>query len=332
MNKEQIISIFDSFNDMNVMIVGDVMIDAYYSGKVDRISPEAPVPVIHVTSSEKRLGGAANVARNIKSLGANPILCSAIGNDFLAEELKDLMTSENMRTDGIISFDGRKTTLKTRIISGSQQMMRIDEEEISNLSTNQSETFLNKLEQIISENKIDVILFEDYDKGLLEPGLIKAIVKMANVLNIPTCVDPKKKNFLSYKNVSLFKPNKKELEEGLKLHVDFSDLNELKKAHASLNETLKHRISLITLSEHGVFVANEENAEIIPAHIRNISDVSGAGDTVISVAALCLAANANAREIAQISNLAGGLVCEKVGVVPVDKGQLLRESLNIGQE
>ena len=217
MTKKEITSLFESFNQMTVLVVGDVMIDAYYSGNANRISPEAPVPVVHVTNSEKRLGGAANVAQNLKALGATPILCSVIGNDFSGSDFLNILKEENLPIEGILKSSERITTVKTRIISGSQQMLRVDEEEVKSLSNEDKIQFENKIKKIIESRKINVLLFEDYDKGLIDSDLIKTVVAIARRNNIPVAVDPKKNNFLNYHNVDLFKPNLKELSEGLNL-------------------------------------------------------------------------------------------------------------------
>ncbi|MGB0403866.1 MAG: bifunctional heptose 7-phosphate kinase/heptose 1-phosphate adenyltransferase [Salibacteraceae bacterium] len=327
MNKQQVKDLFNSFNNLKVLVIGDVMIDAYYQGKVDRISPEAPVPVVRVTKSEKRLGGAANVARNLKSLGATPFLCSVIGEDLSGNEFLDILDQESMPSTGIIRSAERTTTVKTRVISGSQHMLRIDEEKISSLSNQELVDFENHIKNLIESEKIDVIIFEDYDKGIITASLIKAVVNYAHINDIPVAVDPKKDNFLNYKNVDLFKPNLKELVEGLKIEITTKSTQELNKANALLHEVLNHKNSLITLSEKGVFIGSKSQGEIIPAHFRNITDVSGAGDTVISVASLCLANNIESHWLAQFSNLAGGLVCEEVGVIPVNKQKLLDECL-----
>lgn len=327
MTRQEISNLFDSFNEMTVLIIGDVMIDAYYLGKVDRISPEAPVPVVHVHKREKRLGGAANVAQNIKALGAKPILCSVIGEDESGSDFINILAQQGLPNEGILRSNERITTVKTRIMSGSQQMIRVDQEEIKPLSNEEQVHFENKIKKIIESEKIDVILFEDYDKGLINPNLIKAIVNLAHINDIPVSVDPKKNNFLSYQNVDLFKPNLKELSEGLNFDFHTKTLQEFIEANIQLTSFLKHKTSLITLSELGVFVSDESGAEILPAHIRNIADVSGAGDTVISVASLCLAKNVSNYWLAKISNLAGGLVCEKIGVVPIDKQTLMNECM-----
>lgn len=328
MNQELIDRIFNGFNNLNALIIGDVMIDAYCWGKVDRISPEAPVPVVSVEKKENRMGGAANVALNIQSLGANPILCSVIGNDNGGKLFKELMKDQGMDSSGMISSADRVTTVKTRVISQHQQMLRIDEEITDDITSQEAKNLINSIFTIIDQQNIDVIIFEDYDKGVITSELIEKIVSKANQLNIPVTVDPKKKNFINYHNVDLFKPNLKELREGLKIDVPNKSLEELNHSVSLLKEKMNIKSALITLSEDGVFYFSE-SGNIVPAHIRNISDVSGAGDTVISVASLCLAQNLDMHLVASLSNLAGGLVCEKVGVVPIEKDLLKAEALRI---
>ncbi|MCB0484494.1 MAG: D-glycero-beta-D-manno-heptose-7-phosphate kinase, partial [Flavobacteriales bacterium] len=198
-DKKDILSLFEAFHGLKAMIIGDVMIDAYYRGKVERISPEAPVPIVHVSTRDRRLGGAANVAINIKALGAAPVLCSVIGEDSAASDFENLMLKEGLPIKGILKGNGRTTTVKTRIISGSQQLVRIDEEEIKPLSTQEMDTLLSTIAEILQNDGIDVVIFEDYDKGVISPSLIKAVVTLAREIGIPTAVDPKKKNFLHYR-------------------------------------------------------------------------------------------------------------------------------------
>lgn len=325
---EKIKAAFQSFENMNVLIIGDAMIDAYVYGKVNRMSPEAPVPVVDVDNRENRLGGAANVARNIKSLGANPILCTAIGADFHGEQFLELMRIDNLDTACIIKSKTRTTTVKTRIISAGRQIARVDEEIIEPLSKVDENTVFEVMNNLVDNTKVDAIIFEDYDKGSISKSLIKRVVEFANSKGIPTTVDPKKDRFLHYGGVTLFKPNFKELEEGLDISIQ-KEHNAISKADKKLRDKLNHQISLITLSEKGVYVSDKNHQISFPAHVRNISDVSGAGDTVISVATLCLAAGLPADIIAQIANLAGGLVCEESGVVSIDKENLLAESLSV---
>jgi rfaE bifunctional protein kinase chain/domain len=327
MNKNEIVNLFKSFNQLNVLIIGDVMIDSYYYGDVNRISPEAPVPIVSVNKKDNRLGGAANVALNLKALGANPILCAVIGKDLAAENFKALLKTEALTAEGIIGSSERITTVKTRIIGNNHQVLRVDSEDDAPLSENENKHLNKAILTLIDTQKIDVVIFQDYDKGVITPDLIKNIISICNTKGIPTAVDPKKRNFSHYKKATLFKPNLKELKEGLNIEIDPSNALAVESAIDQLNATQQHQINFITLSEYGVFIKETTNSKQIPAHRRSISDVSGAGDTVISVASLCLALNQPISMIAEIANLAGGLVCESVGVVPIDKDQLLSEAI-----
>lgn len=329
MDPQLINQVFDSFSSLNALVIGDVMIDSYLFGNVDRVSPEAPVPVVSVTEKDNRLGGAANVALNIKALGAHPILCCVIGKDHNAKIFNSLMEANDLSTIGVLTDDSRPTTVKTRVISSNQQMLRIDEEDAANLNKTAVREMIQKIHHLLDTKKIDVIIFEDYDKGLISPEIIASVVIKANELKIPTTVDPKKRNFSDYKNVSLFKPNLKELREGMNIHVDPTSKESLLSGIESLRTELGCKDALVTLSEHGMFVTNGNQYEVVPAHVRNIADVSGAGDTVISVASLAIAAGTDTVFATKLANLAGGLVCEKVGVVPIDGALLKSEALRL---
>jgi rfaE bifunctional protein kinase chain/domain len=318
-------AVFEKFNSLNILIIGDVMMDTYLWGKVERISPEAPVPIVSVIKKENRLGGAANVALNVQSLGANPILCAVIGNDIDGETFLELLKTQKLSATGIIKVDNRPTTVKTRVIGGNQQIVRLDTETEKVISDETTRTLQTKIIEIIETTSIQAIIFEDYDKGLISENLITAVVDYANSKNILTIVDPKKKNFLSYKNVTLFKPNLKELREGIKQDVDARNNTELTAAVTHLQNLISAKMVMVTLSELGIYLSSGSNNQIIPAHIRDIADVSGAGDTVIATTALCLAAGLNEFKTAAIANLAGGLVCEQVGVVSINKASLLAE-------
>jgi len=323
--------VFKRFSSLNILIVGDVMVDSYWWGKVERISPEAPVPVCTVRKKENRLGGAANVALNVAAMGAKPIICSVVGDDMEGRILKGLFQEQNIETDGLLFSTERCTTVKTRILGNKSQMLRIDEETELPLSNKEQAAFLQRIEKIIESNKPNAIIFQDYDKGVITKELIERLVAVAKAKAIPTCVDPKKRNFLFYKNVSLFKPNLKELKEGLKADIETPKEEALYQAALTLHQKQGIEKVFITLSEYGVFIADftsqEPKVEMQPAYLRKIADVSGAGDTVISVASLCMALGLGASETAKISNMSGGLVCESVGVVPIDKEKLLSELL-----
>ncbi|MEJ6978899.1 bifunctional ADP-heptose synthase [Pedobacter sp. P351] len=317
--------LFQQFNNLSILIIGDVMMDSYLWGNVERISPEAPVPVISVRKKENRLGGAANVALNIQALGANPIICAVVGTDKEGDDFINILKEKQLSTSGILQLDSRPTTVKTRVIGHHQQMLRIDAEVDEEISRYDSERLFSTIKLLLNNQQIDAIVFEDYDKGVISEFLIKEVVTIAKAKNIITIVDPKKRNFLKYKGVTLFKPNLKELREGLKTDVNPDNREELEVSVQTLQTLLEADMIMVTLSEHGVYMHSGNGKKIIPAHIRNIADVSGAGDTVIATTAVCLAAGYDEFTTASIANLAGGLVCESVGVVPIDKNELLKE-------
>jgi rfaE bifunctional protein kinase chain/domain len=319
--------IFESFNGLNVLIIGDVMLDSYIWGAVERISPEAPVPIINVKKKDFRLGGAANVALNISSLGATPILCALIGDDDDGKKLLQRMDECGMNQEGIVISKERPTTVKTRVIASHQHVVRVDEESDREVNANEEKAIMDKITKLLPQCR--VVIFEDYDKGVINPSIIDKTVLLASKHNIPTVVDPKKRNFLAYKNVTLFKPNLKELRDGLKIDVVASNQKQVEHAAAALKEKLNAKGVMVTLSEHGVYIDAENQKMKLPAHQREIADVSGAGDTVVSVAALCSALNLDVKTIASLSNLAGGLVCQHVGVVPIDKNELKSEALKL---
>lgn len=315
--------------EQTILIVGDVMIDSYLWGNVDRISPEAPVPIVAVNRRENRLGGAANVALNIQAMGAKPIMCTVLGNDEKANEFITLMESANMDTQGIIKSDDRVTTVKFRILGNNVQLLRVDEEITTPLVSQDEGRLVERVSNILATTKIDAIIFQDYDKGNITPKVIAQITTMAKEKNIPTTVDPKKRNFANFANVTLFKPNLKELREGLNIDVKEVNVENLKAAADILHKQQNIDIVFITLSEKGAFICDYRCGQVkaihIPAHLRSISDVSGAGDTVISIATLCLSLGLDIDNIIRYSNMAGGIVCESVGVVPIDKERFYKE-------
>ena len=333
MKKGIVDAVFERFSKTNVLVIGDVMLDSYTLGSVNRISPEAPVPVVDISTKYNRLGGAANVALNVKALGAKPFIGSVIGNDKQSKDFMELMERSGLSIRGILSSDERMLTTKHRIIGNNMQLLRIDEEITTPLSSEDEIRFLSLLKQMIAENAIDVIIFEDYDKGVITTNLINEIVRISKSKNIPVTVDPKKVNFLHYENVDIFKPNLKELKESCKLADGEMDETNLKEIIKQFMREKQHKCLLLTLSSKGILMCkNQENDfvfEHIPAYVRNIADVSGAGDTVISVASLCLAIGMNIKDIVTFANLAGGLVCEEMGVVAINKEKYIAEILNV---
>ena len=314
------------FSKLRALIIGDVMVDSYMWGRVERISPEAPVPIVTVSKKETRPGGAANVALNVLSLGATPLLCSVIGNDDAGKQFSKMIAGMKMDSSLLVKNDKRTTTVKTRIIGNNHQMLRVDEEQDGAIPSSAMDEMLSRIIPVLKNHKADVVIFEDYDKGVISEELINEVVTQANKNGIPVAVDPKKKNFLNYKDITLMKPNLKELREGLKMDIENDNLASIKNAVKKLQQSQKIQSVLLTLSEKGIFISSDSIQKIFPAHVRNISDVSGAGDTVISVAALCIALGLPPEITARLSNLAGGQVCEKAGVVPVDLKQFISEA------
>lgn len=329
MNTQELKGIFERMNNLRIVVVGDVMLDNYWWGQAERMSPEAPVPVVTINKRESRLGGAANVAMNCKALGARVTLASVIGNDTDGDTLLNLAASQGIDTELVMKSNHRRTTTKARVLSRNQQMIRLDEETTEDLSTEEEHPFIDLVLRYLQRVKPDALIFEDYNKGVLKENVIKHITAHCREIGIVTVVDPKKKNFLSYKDVTIFKPNLKEVREGLNLDINNTSVAELNKAHTDLEHTLHHQVTFITLSEKGVYYNDGTRSEILPSHIRNIADVSGAGDTVVATATMVFALTKDVRLMAEVSNLAGGLVCEEAGVVAINKEHLLTESTTL---
>lgn len=314
------------FSGKRILIIGDVMLDAYIWGKVDRISPEAPVPIVAVEKRENRLGGAANVALNIQSLGSTAVLATVIGNDDKSDVFTDLLRANGMPVHGLMHEPSRKTTTKFRIIGNNVQMLRVDEETDSMLSPEIENAFLKHVTNLMEHESYSAVIFEDYDKGVISPGIIAQVTKLANEKSIPVLVDPKKRNFMFYPGVTVFKPNLKELREAM--NVDLPEkVSELAAQCEAFRKQQNITYLLLTLGERGMLLtySDAEKAKWIhiPSQVRNVADVSGAGDTVVAVAALALAAGASAHQMATWSNMAAGIVCEFVGVVPVEKDRFI---------
>ena len=320
-------SAFNAFNQKKIIIVGDVMIDTYLNGGVNRISPEAPVPIVQFKSRDHRLGGAANVALNIKALGAQAFICSVVGKDEDGDLYTRLMNDNALNQRGIIRADDRITTVKTRVIGNNQQLLRVDHEQTDPISSLLEFSLIERVKEIADKEKVDAIIFQDYNKGVLTENVIKTLIEFANENDIYTTVDPKKENFFAYSGVTLFKPNLKELKEGVGEFFEMEEKDRFAEAINKLREEVKAKMTFVTLSEHGVYMNAEDQHYFIPAHLRDIADVSGAGDTVISVATLCITCNLPPKSVAEIANLAGGLVCEKIGVSTVGREQLMSEVL-----
>ena len=315
------------FQKKKILIIGDVMLDAYIWGKVDRISPEAPVPVVSVEKRESRMGGAANVALNISALGSTAILSAVLGDDDKAAQFEDLLAENGMPRNGLLKSHDRITTTKFRIIGNNVQMLRVDEETDAPLPAELQQKFTKHVQDLIAANGFDAIIFEDYDKGVIDAKLIESVVSEASKHNIPVLVDPKKRNFLQYKHVTVFKPNLKELRDALNKELP-EEMDELAAFCEEFRKQQNIRYLLLTLGERGMLLCHHENGKPgyihMPTRVRKVADVSGAGDTVIAVAALALAIGASPQEMAEWSNAAAGIVCVYVGVVPVDQERFLK--------
>jgi rfaE bifunctional protein kinase chain/domain len=317
--------LFAQFENTKVGIIGDVMLDTYMWGHVERISPEAPVPVVLLDKRELRMGGAGNVALNIQSLGAQAFVISVTGEDDDGKRLQDLFQQKGIDCTYLYASSKRVTTNKTRIISRNQQMMRLDAELTADLQPQDETRVIELFQKFIVQEKPQIVILQDYNKGVLTQAVIKAVIEICKAAGVTTAVDPKRKNFFSYTGVDIFKPNLKEVREALNQLFTDTSPELLQDIHRQLAQRLQHCISFITLSERGVFYQQDTQANLIPSHLRNIADVSGAGDTVIAVAALVYAATKDVNLMARIANIAGGLVCEEVGTAAIDRARLLHE-------
>jgi rfaE bifunctional protein kinase chain/domain len=323
-NEKEVHQIFEKFSRMRAIVIGDAMVDTYLWGKVERISPEAPIPIVSITDREHRLGGAANVSLNLRALGATPVLFSVVGNDDKGKKFRKILQKKNLPQHGISEDPNRITTVKSRIISRGQHIARVDEESDEYIDARIEELIVAGVRKEIESSKVDVIIFVDYDKGVITPTLFEKVNQLAHEHEIYTVADPKKRNFNCYKNIGLFKPNFTEFVEGTGRPLRKGDLDSLREMAHALREKQNFGLIFITLSELGVFMSNGVKEQYYPAVVRHVADVSGAGDTVVSVASLAMAAGIPPKAVALMSNIAGGMVCEEPGVVPVDKNRLMQ--------
>ncbi len=320
-------NIEERFKDLNILIIGDIILDHYLVGNVERISPEAPVPVVLHQKEMFRVGGAANVALNIKAMGANPYLFSIMGKDMYGAKFRELLEDAQISTDYLIEDASHQTTCKTRVLARNQQLLRYDRELIKVPTLAIQNQITQAIQKLVKTQKIAAIIFQDYNKGLLSPTIITAIIQIAQQNNIPTLVDPKKDNFWAYKNVTVFKPNLKEIKEALDLTLESNSLSLaiLKEATKAIQHRINNNCTIITLGAKGIFGTNEVYTDWVKTKVRQVADVCGAGDTVVAIIALGIAAGLPLASILALSNIAGGQVCEKVGVVPIIKKKLLEE-------
>ncbi|MFC1568838.1 D-glycero-beta-D-manno-heptose-7-phosphate kinase [bacterium] len=322
--KQRLMELADLFSMQKLVVIGDFMLDRYIAGKVSRISPEAPVPVVEVESEFTRFGGAANVALNISTLGASVFPIGLIGADDSGVELQRLFQNHKFEMEGILVDESRPTTVKTRVIADSQQVVRTDWEKTHPISDRLQKNIISILKKY--KDQIDGIILEDYNKGLLTPSLIEKIISFANAHQIMTFVDPKYDHFFEFNHVTLFKPNRNEVADQLHVRIDHkSDLIDIsKKLFAQLN----CKALLITLGEDGMMLFEQgEEPKHVPTKAVKVHDVSGAGDTVISTMAVAMTSGSTCPEAATLANHAAGIVCGEVGVVPIHHEQLFKVML-----
>ncbi len=313
-------SIFEGFRGKRVAVVGDLMLDRYYWGSVMRISPEAPVPVVEVESESTRLGGAANVANNIASLGGTPLMIGVIGKDSGGVLLRRTVEEADFPTNGLVVDSSRPTTIKTRVIAHHQHVVRIDQEVKDDISSAAQEELLDVLRREI--DSLDAIILEDYNKGVIVRDLIHAIVDLARTKEKTITVDPKFNNFFEYRDVTVFKPNRKETEEALGSRL--GDMKSIEQAGKDLLQRLNAGNVLLTLGERGMSLFEHSGTVThVPTQAKKVADVSGAGDTVISTLTMALVGGASIKEASTLANYAGGVVCGEVGIVPIEREALL---------
>ncbi|MCB5251376.1 MAG: D-glycero-beta-D-manno-heptose-7-phosphate kinase [Candidatus Cloacimonadaceae bacterium] len=303
-----------------VVVLGDMMLDSYQWGKVDRISPEAPVPVIAIDKEEYRLGGAANVALNLTALGAEVYPIGVVGSEGNAKIMRKLFKHHKLDTEGLVSEKGRKTTIKTRIGAVNQQIVRIDIEDNSWILAETENEIISKLAPRI---KIaDLLIIEDYNKGLLSERVIAETLRLCEEHKVPVAVDPKQKNFFSYQAVDIFKPNYLELQNNLGVTFD-SEKDFMDAASKSL-DLLKCKYLVVTHGAKGMYIFSKgSKVRHLPSFAREVYDVSGAGDTVISALALAYSAGAEIAQAASFANHAAAVVCGKLGTATASSQEIL---------
>ncbi|MDI1297890.1 bifunctional D-glycero-beta-D-manno-heptose-7-phosphate kinase/D-glycero-beta-D-manno-heptose 1-phosphate adenylyltransferase HldE [Methylotenera sp.] len=305
----------------SILVIGDVMLDRYLMGNVNRISPEAPVPVVLLKQSEDRAGGAANVAANLSGLGLHTEIIGCIGDDTAGKALKQMIANAGIVVANIMTSTLRPTVSKTRVMSGNQQIVRIDDESAAAFSAEENAQLLGNVTKALS-NQPAMVILSDYAKGVLSDSTCKAIIEHCKKLNIPVIADPKGRDYSKYKGASTLTPNKKETAEAC--GVDINDTEALLHAAEQLKNQLNLDFLAVTRGEEGISLIDDKQIQHIPATAKKVFDVSGAGDTVIATLAAGLAHGLNPHDALQLANIAAGIVVGKVGTVPVSQTELLK--------
>lgn len=317
---EKLSAIIDANKKPELLVIGDLMIDHYIWGDATRLSPEAPVPVVNVKNESTTLGGAANVAQNLISLGANVTLSGIIGNDISGQQLTSLLQAEGIDTCAILPDESRPTTIKTRVLAGSHQLVRIDREVTDAINATLEDNMLETLRGCIE--RADMILFSDYNKGLFSPSLTQRIIKEANRQGKKVIVDPKGLDYSKYKGVYLIKPNRKELTEATK-SARISNVEELQQAAKGLFQQTDIEYLVVTLSEEGMAIVDELTYKLLPVKATEVFDVTGAGDTVLATMAYFMAAGLNLEDSCELANHAAAIVIRRVGSATTTLNEIL---------
>ncbi len=307
----------------SILVVGDTMVDRFVWGKVSRISPEAPVPVVEVTKETQTLGGAGNVANNITSLGAKAYIITVIGDDLDGLCMKEMLESKNINTDYVIVDKQRPTTLKTRIVASNQQVVRVDKEIKGYFSGKTEVAILKNIDAVMK--KVDGVIISDYAKGIVTDKVLKKIITLAKNKKIPVTVDPKVENFKKYKHITCMTPNTKEAIEGMNAqHQGIKSDDDIAKLGKKILKLLESQSVLITRGEKGMTIIEKNKVTHIPTRAKEVYDVTGAGDTVIATMTLALAAKRKLVEAAEIANFAAGIVVGKVGTATVTVDEIVK--------
>jgi D-beta-D-heptose 7-phosphate kinase/D-beta-D-heptose 1-phosphate adenosyltransferase len=317
LSRERLLSLLETASSKRIAVVGDAMLDVYLRGEVERISPEAPVPVVRVLDRRHALGGAANVAQNVRAVGAHCDLVAAVGEDAGGRQLRGMLEAIGASVDSLVSV-GRPTTTKTRIVARSQQVVRVDEEDDSDHAGEEIELVLKSVAAAVS--RADALVLEDYNKGVLVSRVIDCAMQTARARGIPIVVDPKYKNFFAFRGATIFKPNRRELEAALGAEFDLDHAEALPSTFSRLG--VEHL--LLTLGEHGMVLISQGGVvKRVPTTARAVYDVVGAGDTVTAYLALALASGGTPAEAAEIANFAAGVEVEKPGAATVAPSEVV---------
>lgn len=306
----------------SILVIGDLMIDHYVWGDATRLSPEAPVPVVNVKSESTTLGGAANVAQNLISMGAKVVLGGLVGDDISGSQLTDILEQEGIDTCGIIKDSSRPTTVKTRVLAGSHQLVRVDREVTDAVAIALEDELLNKLSNCIEH--ADIVLFSDYNKGLFSPTLTQRLVEAINQKGKKIIVDPKGLNYSKYKDTYIIKPNRKELAEAAKAEK-IKTIDDLQLASKTIFEQTGAEYLVVTLSEEGMAIVSELTYKLLPVKATEVFDVTGAGDTVLAAMAYFIASGLSVEEACELANHAAAIVIRRVGSATTTLAEILHD-------